>query len=89
MASTIQVSIRELHARTGHYVRKVADHQRIIVTDDGKPVAELVAFTPPTAAPFFSRRTLNPAFRKLVESGKLRPRAGDKDITDLISEDRD
>jgi prevent-host-death family protein len=89
MASTIHVSVRELHARTGHYVRKAADRQRVIVTDNGRPIAELTAFTPLSSVPFFARRTLRPAFQKMVESGKLRPETGDKDITDLISEDRD
>jgi prevent-host-death family protein len=88
MASTIQVSVRELHARTGHYVRKAASRQRVIVTDNGKPIAELTSFRSASPVPFFARRTLRAAFQKLVESGKLRPQPRDKDITDLISDDR-
>jgi prevent-host-death family protein len=89
MASKIQVSVRELHARTGHYVRKAAARQRVIVTDNGEPVAELTAFSEASSLPFFARRTLRPAFSELVKNGKLRPQPGDKDITDLISEDRE
>jgi hypothetical protein len=39
--------------------------------------------------PYFARRKLNPEFKKLMEGGALRPRPGDRDVTDLISEDRD
>jgi prevent-host-death family protein len=89
MASTIQVSVRELHARTGHYVRKAAARQRVIVTDNGEPVAELTAFKEASSIPFFAKRILRPSFRKLAKSGRLAPRLGDKDVTDLISEDRE
>jgi antitoxin (DNA-binding transcriptional repressor) of toxin-antitoxin stability system len=89
MGSTIQVSVRELHARTGHYVRKAAARQRVIVTDNGVPVAELTFFGRSGSIPFFAKRTLRPAFRKLAESGRLEPRAGAKDVTILISDDRD
>jgi len=37
----IKIPVRELHARTGHYVRKAANRHRIIITDRGKPIAEL------------------------------------------------
>jgi antitoxin (DNA-binding transcriptional repressor) of toxin-antitoxin stability system len=83
----LQISIRELHARTGHYVRKAA-RQRVVVMDNGKPTAELTALKKePPEIPYFARRKLTPAFKKLMES--TRPRPGDRDITDLISEDRD
>lgn len=36
-----EVPIRELHARTGHYVRGPSTRGRIVVTDGGVPVAEL------------------------------------------------
>jgi antitoxin (DNA-binding transcriptional repressor) of toxin-antitoxin stability system len=85
----LQISIRELHARTGHYVRKAAG-QRVIVTANGKPAAELSALKEgPKEIPYFARRKLTPAFKKLMESGALRPRPGDRDMTDIISEDRD
>lgn len=43
----------------------------------------------PPEAPHFARRKLLPEFKKLMESGALRPRPGDRDVTELISEDRD
>lgn len=39
--------------------------------------------------PYFARRKLNPEFKALMDSGALRPQPGDRDITALISEDRD
>ena len=89
MSSSLKVSVRELHARTGHYVRKAAARQRVIVTDNGEAIAELVPLVPRSSEPFFSRRHLRPAFKKMLDQGKLRPRPQDRDITDLISEDRD
>lgn len=37
----LEIPIRELHARTGHYVRGTMTRGRIVVTDRGVPVAEL------------------------------------------------
>jgi prevent-host-death family protein len=91
MKTPLEISIRELHARTGHYVRKAAK-QRVIVTSHGKPAAELTALKPEVGkkeVPYFARRKLLPAYKKLLESGALKPRPGDRDITELISEDRD
>jgi hypothetical protein len=51
---------------------------------------ELLPKQPPTPeVPYFARRKLNPEFKKLMESGALKPRPGDRDVTELISEDRD
>lgn len=85
---TIRVSVRELHARTGHYVRRAAARQRVIVTNHGEPIAELKPFSPTNVVPFFATRRLRPDFKKAADAGKLRPRPGDEDITELISEDR-
>jgi prevent-host-death family protein len=83
------VSIRELHARTGHYVRKAAK-QRVIVTANGKPAAELTALSKEKEeVPYFAQRKLTPGYKKFLESGAYTARPGDRDITDLISEDRD
>ncbi len=90
MSPAIQISIRELHARTGHYVRKAAERRRVVITDRGKPIAELQPSTPPPGGENpWKTRQLRPAFKKSMERGAFRPRAGDRDITDLISEDRD
>jgi len=39
-----QVSIRDLHQKTGYWVR-LASRQPIVVTDRGRPVATLVGVT--------------------------------------------
>lgn len=76
------VSIRELHTRTGHYVRRAAT-EPISVTDRGQTVARLVPATEPTGLSFANRR-LRPGFRKL----QARPLTG-VDSGRLISEERD
>lgn len=38
------ISIRELHLRTGRWVRSIEDHGPMLVTDRGRPVATLVPF---------------------------------------------
>lgn len=38
--------------------------------------------------PYFARRKLNAEFQALMDSGVLRPRPEDREVTDLISEDR-
>ena len=80
------VSIRELHAKTGEYVRKVAETGEIYVTDRGKTVAKIVPQEDKPAVPYFARRKLTSAFRKLMEKRKLR---GGTDSTVIVSEDRD
>ena len=78
------ISIRELHAKTGEYVRKVAEAGEIYVTDRGKTVAKLVPQQPETEVPYFARRKLTPAFKKIMHKLK-----GGTDSTIAISEDRD
>jgi antitoxin (DNA-binding transcriptional repressor) of toxin-antitoxin stability system len=38
------ISIRELHLRTGRWVRSIGDRGPMIVTDHGRPIATLVPF---------------------------------------------
>ncbi|HOY56981.1 MAG TPA: type II toxin-antitoxin system prevent-host-death family antitoxin [Verrucomicrobiota bacterium] len=80
------VSIRELHERTGEYVRQVARSGEIYVTDRGRTVARIVPEHHTPEVPYFARRKLTPAFRKLMEGGKLR---GGTDSTQAISEERE
>ncbi len=86
MSVAIQVSVRELHARTGHYIRKAATHQRVIVTDHGKAVAEIQPLLREGGAEDnpFKRRVFLPGFAKLMN----RP-IGGTDSAQIISEDRD
>jgi len=39
--------------------------------------------------PYFARRQPLPAFEALAKSGALRPASSDRDVTDVVSEDRD
>jgi len=80
------ISIRELHAKTGAYIRKAAQHGEIHVTDNGRTVAKIVPQQEASQTPYFARRVLRPGFRKLMKSGKLR---GGTDSTRIVSDDRD
>ena len=80
------ISIRELHEKTGDYIREAATAGAIYVTDRGKTVAKIVPQQDQPEIPYFSRRKMTPGFRKLVKIGKLR---GGTDSTTIISEDRD
>ena len=76
------ISIRELHTRTGHYVRRAAT-EPITVTDRGAAVAILQPAPAPTRVTFAQRR-LRPGFIKLQSKPLLGVDSGQ-----IISEDRD
>lgn len=76
-----KVSIRDLHLRTGEWVRRAAAGSALVVTDRGRPVASLVPYEPSHAGCGFRSRRLLPEFAALPFS------AGD--VTQYISEDRD
>jgi antitoxin (DNA-binding transcriptional repressor) of toxin-antitoxin stability system len=80
------ITIRELHARTGRWVREVARHGQIVITDDGRTIAKIVPEVQPPEAPYFSRRKRSSSFRKLDDSGKM---GKGTDSTSAISQDRD
>jgi antitoxin (DNA-binding transcriptional repressor) of toxin-antitoxin stability system len=80
------ISIRELHEKTGAWVRQSAQYGEIEVTDHGKTVARILPQVHEPEVPYFARRKLTPAFRKLMQSGKLQ---GGPDSTAIISDDRD
>ncbi len=80
------ISIRELHEKTGSWVKQAEHFGEIVVTDHGKIVARIIPQVCEEVTPYFARRKLTPAFRKLMEGGKLR---GGTDSTDIIAEDRD
>ncbi|MEI6344355.1 MAG: type II toxin-antitoxin system prevent-host-death family antitoxin [Verrucomicrobiota bacterium] len=73
---TIEIPVRELHARTGHYVRKAASNVEVVVTERGVPSARLIPLNPISdkgqAATISARRKLLPEYRRLAESGALR-----------------
>jgi len=62
-----QISIRELHLRTGEWVRKAAGLGEVIVLDRGRPVAKLLPTESQPATPF-SQRTLVPGFASLPKT---------------------
>ena len=80
------ITLRELHQKTGKTVRRVAEVGEIYVTDRGNTIAKIVPQEATPEVPYFARRKLTAAFRKLMRGGKLR---GGTDSTMVISEDRD
>ena len=78
------ISIRELHAKTGAWVRKAAEIGAITVTERGRPVARLEAVPEGRAANPFRARRLRPGYARL--RGKL---GEGTDSTAIVSEDRD
>ena len=80
------VTIRELHARTGRWVRAVAKHGQILVTDRGRTVAKLVHQSGEPQIPYFARRKTTAAFGKLDASGRT---GRGTDSTIALSEDRE
>jgi prevent-host-death family protein len=80
------ITIRELHGRTGELVRSASRHGEIRVTDNGRVVAKILPETEPAQVPYFARRKVSAAFRRLDESGKT---GRGTDSTIGISEDRE
>lgn len=86
--TAIQIPIRELHARTGHFVRKAAGNMRVIITDNGKPIAQLqplgVEADDQPKRPKWKDRVLLPGYAAIMNEP-----VGGTDSTQIISEDRD
>jgi antitoxin (DNA-binding transcriptional repressor) of toxin-antitoxin stability system len=78
------ISIRELHHNTGEWIRKAAKVGEIYVTERGKTIARILPQAPTPEIPYFSRRKLNPAFRRIMHG-----LSGGTNSTQIISEDRD
>jgi prevent-host-death family protein len=78
------ISIRELHNRTGAWVRKAVELGAITVTERGRPLVRLEAVADVTGENPFRRRRLRPGYRRLM--GKL-GRGTDSVI--IVSEGRD
>jgi prevent-host-death family protein len=76
-----RITIRQLHMKTGDWIREAAGENQIIVTDRGKPVAVVKAYSESDAARTFAQRRESDAFRSL-------PRIN-TDSTRYVSEDRD
>jgi prevent-host-death family protein len=80
------ISLRELHNKTGEWMRRVTDEEQIIVTDRGIPIAKVVH---PDALvgqrKTWGQRTLLPGYAAAMKAGKLKTKG---DSTKYISEDR-
>jgi len=76
-----EITIRELHLKTGAWARRAAREGNIIVTERGQPIITLTPYHPSHRGIHFARRVLLPEFKA------LQPMPGD--VTGLISEDRD
>jgi prevent-host-death family protein len=77
------VTMRELHARTGHIVRQAAAQGKVVVTERGVPVAELHPYVAVSAAELWKRRRILPEYARIMNV----PMGGDS--TAAISADRD
>ena len=76
-----RIGIRELHLKTGEWVRRAALGTEVVNTDGGRPVASLLPVRPgELSTPFGERRTL-------PEFDALPPLRGDSGT--YVSEDRD
>jgi prevent-host-death family protein len=76
-----RISIRELHLRTGDWIRRTIAEGRIVVTDHGRPVASLVPYEQEATGTRFSSRRLLPEFVAL-------PRVAGESTFE-VSDDRD
>jgi antitoxin (DNA-binding transcriptional repressor) of toxin-antitoxin stability system len=77
----IRITIRDLHMKTGQWVRKAAHAGNVVVMDRDKPIAKLVPFTAQDNGRRFAERRLIKGFAEL-------PRLH-HDSSEYVSEDRD
>jgi antitoxin (DNA-binding transcriptional repressor) of toxin-antitoxin stability system len=77
----IQITIRDLHMKTGEWVRKAAHAGNVVVMDRRRPVAKLVPFTTEDEERTFADRPLVKGFSSLPRS--------QHDSTRFLSEDRE
>ena len=78
------ISIRELHEKTGEWVRRSEKLGAITVTDRGKAVARIVPVEADVAINPFAARKLRRSYARMLGSLK-----GGTDSTQSVSEDRD
>ena len=81
-----EISVRELHARTGHWLREAAHYGEIQITSNGKRIAKLTPSAPLREVPYFARRKELPAFKKATAEKKF---MGGTELTKALSEDRE
>jgi len=79
-----EISIRELHRRTGAWVRSARRYGAILVSDRNVPVAQLMPVSQEPPADRFKKWKPLKKFAKALE----RP-VGGRPVEEMISEDRD
>lgn len=77
----VAITIRDLHMKTGDWVRKAVRHEGIVVLDRKHPVARIVPFREGDTGPSFADRRLVKGFEKIGQHKG--------DSAGFISEDRD
>ena len=78
------ISIRELHEKTGEWVRRSEKLGAITVTDRGKAVARIVPVEANAAVNPFATRKLRRGYTRMLGSLK-----GGTDSTQSVAEDRE
>ena len=76
-----QIRIRDLHIKTGEWVRRAARGEGVAITERGRPVASLIPFNENDLGCSFRDRRLLPEFEALP--------AVSGDATADVSADRD
>ena len=77
----IAITIRDLHMKTGDWVRKAARRDGIVVLDRKQPVARIIPFSEADTGKSFAERPLVKGFARM-------PRR-EMDSARFISDDRD
>ena len=77
----ILISIRDLHMKTGEWIRKAVNNEGIVVLDRRQPVARIIPYSESERGLSFSERKLVKGFEAIKNSGA--------DSGALISDDRD
>jgi antitoxin (DNA-binding transcriptional repressor) of toxin-antitoxin stability system len=84
MCHMTSISIRELHLKTGAWVKRAAELGSITVTERGRPIARLEAIAEPGRGNRFLTRKLRPGYKRL--QGTL---TGGTDSVAIVSEGRE
>jgi prevent-host-death family protein len=96
----MNVSVRELKAKLSHYLKEARTGQNVVVTSRGRPVVRLLAVweqtaEEPSGEELLQRLKLIPGVR-LGTAGKplgakspIRVRRGQKNLAQIVLEDRD
>lgn len=96
--ATMEVSIREMKNSLSKYLKRVQAGERILITDRGRPVAQLTAVAqarPQQDAEYLRRALSLPWVRpgkggRVKGAGKPIPlRPGEKPLSELVARDRD